>query len=242
MKNNIKLILAIFVLAMLASCGGSDDGPDGEPDGGDGEGTVNIPTAAALIFPLKDAECNAGKIVSNRESTVIFEWNASDFTTKYTLQLTNLNTQEVETFETINTELEITLLLGTPYSWKITSSSSATASTAESEVWKLFNAGPGIENYTPFPAELVSPPMGLTITNPTTVDLLWKGSDVDGDISEYEVYMDNNNPPVTLINTVTKSEIKDVTLQANKIYYWQVVTKDLHNNLTKSSVFEFRTK
>ncbi len=236
MKNNIMLI---FVLSIL-SCGGSDDrgeGP-GEPDRGE---TGNAPTSAVLIFPLKDEECNAGKIISNLESTVVFEWNPSSFTTKYTLLLTNLNTQATQTFETTNTELEIALLLGTPYSWKVTSSSDTTTSTAESEEWKLFNAGSGVENYVPFPAELVSPPMGLTITDPTAIDLLWKGSDVDGDIDEYEVYLDNNNPPVTLLNTVTKSEIKNVSIQANKRYYWQVVTKDLHNNFTKSSVFEFRT-
>jgi len=233
MKNTIKSVLIISTLLLVLGCSNSDDG------GGDGNGEA--PKAASLVFPLKDAECNQGEILSDTESKVPFEWNAAEFANKYTVSLTNLETNTTETFDTDKTLLDIILLRGKPYSWKVISKSNSTMQTGTSEVWKLYNAGPGVENYAPFPAELISPKMGLTI-NTTNTDLKWRGSDADNDIEEFKVYMDVINPPVKLIATQNRSDISNVALEANTIYYWQVETTDKHGNSTKSSVFEFKTQ
>lgn len=227
------LVLALTIALFNCSSGGGDDpGPGPQP--------VDNPEAAILVLPLKDAECNQGNIISATESNVTFEWNASNFTTSYTLVLTNLDTDEVKEFSTSNTTITEALLRGTPYSWKIISKSTATTSTSTSETWKLYNAGDGVENYVPFPAELVSPPMGGLSS--VSASLKWVGSDVDNDIEEYDVYLGTNNPPTNLYETTTNTNIDNVSLTANTVYYWIVVTKDAHGNNSESPVFEFRTE
>lgn len=225
MKNIIITVLTLTT-ALLCSCGGSDDGG------------VAIPTSASLVFPLKNAECTEGKIISDTESVVPFEWNAAQVANSYTVALTNLETDVTENFNTAGTTLEITLLRGTPYSWKVISRGSGTSQTAQSETWNLYNAGPGTENYAPFPATVISPKMGLTISASSLI-LEWQGSDADGDIDEYEVYMDTTSPPTTLIST-QKSSTFSVSTPTKSVYYWQIVTKDGHGNSTKSPVFEFK--
>ncbi len=230
---NIKIyILLVLTIASFYGCGGggSDDTPP-----------IISPEAATLVFPLKDAECNQGEILSETESKVTFEWNASENTTRYTVSLNNLNTNTLETFDSTTTEVAITLQRGVPYSWKVISKTNGSTQVAQSETWNFYNAGPGVENYAPFPAELVSPPMGLTVST-DTIDLVWKGSDADNDINGYEVFIGTDNPPATLLNTLTDTSITDVQLQSNTVYYWQVVTMDQHGNSTKSSVFEFKSE
>ncbi|KAA1244776.1 hypothetical protein [Aquimarina sp. RZ0] len=228
MKNNKIFILIVSAAIFLCSCSSSDDG-----------GTV-VANAATLVFPLKDAECNQGEIVSETESIVTFEWNEAMSAVSYTVSLTNLITNTQENFNSNTTQVAITLQRGVPYSWNVISRVNGSSQIAESETWNFYNAGPGIENYAPFPAELISPPMGLTVSG-NTIDLIWKGSDVDNDIKEYEIYMGTDTPPTTLLNTLTDTSIANVQLQSDIVYYWQVITKDHHSNSTKSSVFEFKT-
>jgi len=235
MKNVIILTL-IILTTFISSCGGSDDG--GGIVVGDDGGNDNIPQAASLVFPLKNVECNEGKILSKTESLVTFEWNAAELTDSYTVSLTNLETNIKEEFSTANTTLEIKLLRGTPYSWKVISKVNGSAQIAQSDTWNLYNAGPGTENYAPFPATLISPQMGLSVSGSNIV-LEWQGSDADDDIDEYEIYMDTTSPPTTLRNT-QKSSTFSVPIPTKTVYYWQIVTKDKHGNSTKSPVFEFK--
>jgi hypothetical protein len=111
--------------------------------------------------------------------------------------------------------------------------------TSLSAVWKFYNAGDPLESYTPFPADIVAPIMGSTITDVTTQSLSWLGSDIDNDIVSYDVYFDTTNPPTTFeVNTVSTSI--NVTVSANNTYYWRVVTKDSQGNNSQSEIFEFR--
>jgi len=226
MKNILKVFIITLVISLFG-CSGSDDGGDG-----------GRPEASALVFPLKDAECNEGEIISDTESTVPFEWNAASGANSYTVSLTNLVTETTESFNTENTMLDITILRGTPYSWKVITRSNSTAQTSQSESWNFYNAGPGVENYAPFPARLIAPQMGLTF-NSSTITLEWEGSDADADISEYEIYFDTNSPPTTLVATQIATSF-NVSLEADTVYYWQIVTKDQHGNSSKSPVFEFK--
>jgi len=228
MKNNIRAFILITA-SIIASCSSGDDGG----------GEVANPEAATLVFPLKDAECNEGEIISDTESKVPFEWNAAANVDRYVISLRNLATETTAVFSTENTTIDITILRGTPYSWKVISRANGTTETAQSESWNFYNAGPGVENYAPFPAELIAPQMGLTFSSPTTT-LEWEGSDADGDISEYEVYVDTSSPPTALVASQTSTTF-NVSLEANTVYYWQIVTKDQHGNSTKSPVFEFKT-
>ncbi|MEW4925459.1 fibronectin type III domain-containing protein [Algibacter sp. 2305UL17-15] len=225
-------ILALTIV--LFSCSGGDSS-------GDGGDKILPPEATSLISPTKDEECKQGNIVSDTESNVRFEWSKADNATSYTLVIKNLDTNTTEENTTNDVITSIKLLRGVPYSWHVVSKASNTTTTATSETWKFYNAGEGVSNYAPFPAEVVSPNIGAT-TN-TTVSLEWTGSDIDNDIAAYDVYLDTANPPTKLQQAnETANKISNISLTANTTYYWRVITKDAAGNTSKSQVFEFKTQ
>lgn len=233
MRSLSKIILTLSAGFLLSNCGGGDDGG--------GSTTPIKPAAAIQVAPLKDAECNTGTVVSTTESTVSFQWNAASNADSYTLVVTNLNSK-VATQKVANTNsATMTLLRGVPYSWKVISKSSKSTETATSEVWKFYNAGVGVSNYAPFPAEAVSPIIGNT-TATSTVTLKWSTSDIDNDITKYEVYLGTTNPPTVLHTTTTNQQISNISLTAKTTYYWKVVTTDSKKNSSSSPVFDFRTQ
>ena len=118
--------------------------------------------------------------------------------------------------------------------------SSTTTITATSDTWKFYNAGLGVTNYAPFPAEVVSPAIGSNTLK--TVTLKWNTTDIDNDITKYEVYLGTTNPPTVLQATTTAQQIADLSLLANTIYYWKVVTTDSKNNSATSPIFDFKTQ
>lgn len=228
--KNVKQIVAVLSVVTLISCsGGSDDDVAGPP-----------PEAALLISPIKDAECNQGNVISDAESTVTFEWNASKNTDDYTLVLKNLLDGSTQNIKVTATTKDENLLRGVPYSWHVISNSKTETKTATSETWKLYNAGIGVENYAPFPAELVSPNMGSLSNINTTLE--WGGSDIDNDIEGYDVYLNANNPPTTLLESTSNTSSSASGLTPDSVYYWKVVTKDTNGNNSESPIFEFRTQ
>jgi hypothetical protein len=239
MINQYLKVVLLLVTMTLFSCGGGGD--DKGTGGGGGEPDVIVPpTASTLISPIKNEECNQGNVISAAESTVTFEWNKSENTNSYTIVLKNLETNAEAETTTNALKVSITLLRGVAYSWKIISKGSKTTTTATSETWNLYNAGEGAQNYAPFPAGLVSPAMGSTAS--TTVTLNWAGSDLDNDITSYDVYLDTANPPTLLKETTTNMTINSGALTANTVYYWKVVTKDGNGNNSQSPNFEFKTE
>jgi hypothetical protein len=102
-----------------------------------------------------------------------------------------------------------------------------------------------VVNYAPFPTELISPRSGANITPDVNnlVILNWKGSDVDGDLSRYEVYLDKTNA-TNLISTLD-FEANDTSLEVevenNTTYYWKIIALDANGNQSNSGVYAFRT-
>jgi hypothetical protein len=231
MKNIIKS-LAVAGAFVLFGCGSG---------GGGGEGTGNPPVAAALAAPANNAECLSGTSVSATESKVTFQWNAAENADSYLLYVKNLTTQAVLQYNAgADTNYEITLLKGTPYSWYIVSKSENSTETATSEKWKFYNSGTGTVNYVPFPAEIVSPAMSSTISGPT-VNLQWTGSDVDNDIASYEVYLGTTANPATIVGSPTSAHLDGIPVSGAATYYWKVVTKDSAGNTSDSPTFQFKT-
>lgn len=222
-----SIILAIASLLFI-NCGG--DSPEAPKN----------PSASTLTSPLKDAECNTGTILSTAESSVTFQWKAADNAESYTLVLTNLNTKAVTQKSEKTNSSVVTLLRGVPYSWKVISKNTKTTITATSDTWKFYNAGIGVTNYAPFPAEASSPNMGSTTVN-ATVSLKWNASDIDNDITKYEVYLGTVNPPTTLHSTTAVKQVDNISLIAKTVYYWRIVTTDSKNNVSTSAIFDFRT-
>jgi len=227
MKIKIKIIafaLSVFLLA----CSKDDNE-------GSGSGSV---AAASLVSPENNTECNTGSPISATETSVTFQWNAVEGATGYFVYLKNLNTPNAIQYNAgTNNSLAITLLKGTLYSWYVVAN--ANGSTAQSETWKFYNAGEGVSNYAPFPADVVTPVMSSSITG-SLVTLEWTASDLDNDIVEYKVYMDSNSNPSTLKATVATKKVENVAVTANTTYYWKVDTKDSAGNISHSQVFQFK--
>ena len=237
-----SLFILIAIGCSSSSGGGDDDTPP--PTGGtDDEPVIMDPSAATLVFPENNTECNTGIVDPENEtlSTVTFEWNASANTDRYTVNFTNLNTG-VTGFNNVDTNTaDIVIERGTPYEWFVTSRANGTTATADSGTFRFYNEGPGVENYAPFPAVAVSPARGVNLDASTTsVNLEWEASDVDDDITGFEVFFGTDTNPTTSIGMPTETSLADVAVASGNTYYWKVVTTDSQGNTSNSEIFTFR--
>jgi hypothetical protein len=232
------LLLALFTIVFLVSCGGSDPGPAPMP-----VPVIKTPGKSVLIGPANARTCEEGTNITATQSTVAFSWNSTSDTESYELRITNLNTSEVVTQTGITTtSATATLTRGIPYSWSITSKNKG-ATTTVSDIWKFYLAGVGVTNYAPFPAAAVSPLPGTTVT-PTNgkVTLTWDTSDVDGGTLTHTLYLDTVDGKQTPLaaNSNLTVKTKEVSVAANTVYYWRVATSDGTNTAT-SIVYSFKT-
>jgi len=235
MKHTYKITF-LCLLFLAASCGGGGNSGGG---GDDGPEPIPDPKATTLVFPGNNEECNDGSIINDTQSSVIFQWNNSQDTDSYEVNLKNLSNNATTKTSANTNQATITILRGTPYEWFVVSKANGTNSTAKSGTWKFYNQGAGVENYAPFPAEVVSPNRGETIAAAATVSLKWTGSDVDNDISEYEIFFGTDTTPSVSLGTTTNTSI-DTALTTGTTYYWKVVTKDSQDNTSDSEIFEFK--
>lgn len=244
MKNTaIKPFVLMAILIVAACSGGGGDDPTPPPTGGNDDDPVVIPdpSAATLIFPEDDSECNEGEALSDTESNVTFQWNVSQNTDSYSVTLTNLNTNQSFNTNSNTNEAFITLQRGTPYEWSVTSRANGTNATAQSPTWRFYNEGSGTENYAPFPAEAINPVRGATLASGTTsVTLEWSATDVDDDIIEYEVFFGPNDTDTTPSLGITTSTSFNVDVQNGQIYVWSIETIDDEGNSSVSEDFLFR--
>lgn len=233
----IARIITIAILPWLFSCGGSKDPvPEEEIE------QIENPVAPSLIFPENNTECQEGTIISDTQSQVVFQWNTSEHTDIYEVHLENLDNATQYMHLSNTNELLMVLERGTSYRWSVVSKSDLTDETAESETWKFYNAGAGVVNHAPFPADLVSPANGQTITTVAGSVLLdWEATDIDGDIVSYEIFLGTDNPPDTTVGTTSETEI-NVDVVANSTFYWFVQVADSVGNTSKSDVFSFTTE
>ena len=220
------LIVCVFFLG----CGGSKDD------------TPQAPEASLLVFPLQNSECTTGESTNEFTSLVTFEWQASALTDTYTIVATNLNTGNSKTSTTATTSAALIIDKGEPYEWYVISENEKSNESVQSAVWRFYNAG-SRTTFVPFPAAIISPKSGASVPIDLNneVELDWEGSDIDNDITTYEIYLSTENPPNTLAgsSTANNSVIK-VDAAANTIYYWRVVTIDSEGNASDSGVFEYR--
>jgi hypothetical protein len=233
----MKKIGFIVLLSFLGvSC--SKDTP-----GGGGGGTTPTPTAktpgkAVLTSPANNKTCEE----VNTSGQVTFSWNASTDTDKYDLKITNLNTQGVTNQNNITTTSKaVTLTKGIPYSWSITSKNEGTKTTT-SDTWQFYLAGDGVVNYAPFPATAVSPSPGASVARTSgKVTVEWSGSDADDDTLTYTLEMDTTDgiQGTVIAEDISASSV-EVSVEADTVYYWRVISSDGQNTST-SIVYTFRT-
>lgn len=235
----MKKINLIYIIpfVILMSCGGGDSGndtpvvPPPPP--------VPSPLQATLVFPENNKECTEGIVENDTQSTVNFQWNNSENTDSYEVNLKNLNTNNSVRIPSNSNATQITLSRGVPYEWFVISKANGTNQTAQSDIWKFYNQGPGIENYAPFPAEAVFPKRGANLTNTNMVTLQWNGSDIDEDIVSYTILFDTVETPIIELGT-GPDNFMDATVSPGQTYYWQVITVDSQGNSSNSEIFSFR--
>jgi hypothetical protein len=248
MKHLLKYFSFLFTLSLMISCGGGggDDGGGGNGGGGGGGNTTNPPGKATLTAPANNDTCESGTSVSATQSEVTFTWNASADTNTYDLKITNLNSNVITNKTGLTTTTtKVTLDKGVPYSWNITSKSTASTTSTASDTWKFYLSGPGIVNYAPFPADLKTPASGSTVSRDGEgkVTFTWDGSDPDGDTLTYTLYADKTDGKQTPPSAQTDLSVKTlaVALEADTTYYWRVKTSD-GTNSSYSIVYSFKTE
>jgi hypothetical protein len=225
-----KVLIIIFSFFILTGC---QKGEKASPQ----------PEKAILTFPVDNTICLEGKIISNTESLINFTWNSSNNTDAYEFSLKNLITG-ISVIKLVNTtNIEVSLLRNTPYSWFVSSISTKNAFIAKSDTWKFYNSGPGSISYSPFPAEIIAPKKDESIQQISgNINLEWKGSDVDGDIINYDIYFGSSLIPPIFISKTTNTTLKDVPVKENITYYWKVITRDSKGNLSDSGLYQFVVK
>jgi hypothetical protein len=231
-----KYLFLTILLILTIRCNSEDDG--GSPI--DPLESVNPPLAANLIFPFNNETCFEGNVISKTESIVGFKWSSAENTDAYTLNITNLNTSVLLKVEVTGNEKDITILRGIPYSWFVTSKSNKSSKIAQSSIWKFYNAGIGLENHPPFPAEVLNPKMGSSVQS-GNIQLKWTATDVENDITKYDIYLDTISPPLVPISTQQEVSL-NIDVLGGKVYYWKVVTHDQEANTSVSQIFEFKTQ
>jgi len=226
----MKKIL-LFILINLVACNKDDSFPE----------LPKVPSAVKLVFPFESSVCNEGAYISPTESTVLFEWEEGLYTDRYELILRNLETNEISSHLVDNTEIPIVLKRGIPYEWYIISTSNSVFETAQSSLWRFYNAAEAIKSYAPFPAEIISPFMSETIsTTSNEITLDWNGNDVDDDIVSYDVYLGTSSTPDIIQNDHTESILNNVPISSSTIYYWKIITRDSRGNTSDSGVYQFK--
>lgn len=230
MKNIQSFIAFIGFTLVLWSCSSSPAPLD--------------PTIPTLSFPLNNEACLEGVSLNDSQSSLEFRWNSSQNAVRYRLSLTNLSDNQNQSFETSGTSLSVTLLKNTPYSWSITAKGEEGSNDASSDSWKFYLASSGIINYAPFPTELLAPRSGTTVTPlDGEIILSWAGSDVDGDLDYYELYLDETDAStfikqIDAISTTTETSIE---VQSETAYSWKIIAVDSNGNKSNSGIYTFRT-
>jgi YD repeat-containing protein len=91
-------------------------------------------------------------------------------------------------------------------------------------------------------------PTGPAIANgagniDVNADLGWTGGDPNaGDTVSYDIYLDTNNPPTTVVvSGLTSPSFDPGVLNCGTTYYWRVVAIDQHGAQTSSPVWSFTT-
>ncbi|MBC2846051.1 hypothetical protein [Winogradskyella flava] len=228
-----KLVYICLSMVLVFGCRDTtDDGPIGNPNG-----AQDPPEGVLLVFPYQDTLCNEGENPTPTQSTVFFEWVPNDNAESYTLTIENLNSGNITEYQTSEFIFPVTIDRAVPFRWFVTYD--LQGETKESAVWNFYNAGPGVQTYPPFPAEIISPNMAQNLPNTNAIVLQWEGNDVDNDIVSYDIYFGTDNAP-SLNTSDSTAEQLTVSVTPGTIYYWEVVTKDAEGNSSESGVYQFR--
>lgn len=239
--KKVNCVFALMVCLQMIYC---SKGQGEEGDGGISEAPpVDAPLAAVLSYPINNTICETGVEVSEQFSRVNFQWNSSENTDRYDLSIENLENQSTSRFTNIEENAkQVDLIKGKPYAWQVTSRHNASAQTANSQRWQFYLSGEGITNYPPYPANLTRPASGSRFEESTTsVELVWEGSDPDGENLVYTLFFDTVNGLQSPTSAHTGLTANRQRVQVNRAttYYWRVKSTDPRGNSSFSATYVF---
>lgn len=200
------------------------------------------PEAVQLLFPDQNSECTTGISLGPDTSQVEFLWSPADHTESYELRVTNANTGTVQTIVSSSTSAVLPLAKGEQFSWFVRSRNNQVERTVSSEVWNFYNAG-SRTTFAPFPATIIRPASSENVFKDINneVTLSWSATDLDNDITNYEVYFSVETTPADLIQTLSPATTSiKVTVTSNTVYYWKVVVVDSEGNRSTSGIYNFK--
>ncbi|MEO1012268.1 MAG: hypothetical protein AAFX53_13245 [Bacteroidota bacterium] len=225
----MKTVFSMVALILLVLGCGKDDPP-------------KAPEQALLVFPEQNSECTTGQSLSETISRVEFRWQASNYTDSYELRVTNLNTGNTQRAFVETTLASLSIAKGVPFSWEVVSRNDQVDTATASESWFFYNSGSQTV-FAPFPAEILEPEASAKVfmDSNNEVTLSWEGSDLDNDITGYEVYFGLENPPAGLAASplATETELA-VEVSEGTVYYWRVITMDDTGNTSDTGVLDFQ--
>ena len=203
------------------------------------------PSAPTLISPANDETCLDGTSINDSQSNVDFRWSSAANALSYELVVTNLLTQSSQTYPATSNQTTLALTKAEPYNWSVKSIGEVGSVPSQSTQWKFYLAGDAVVNFAPFPSELISPQSGANVTPDINnlIKLQWNASDVDGDLAQFEVYLDKNDA-TTIIKTIayqTEEESIEIDVENGSTYYWKIIAIDTNQNQSSSGVYAFRT-
>ena len=203
------------------------------------------PSAPTLISPANDETCLDGTSINDSQSNVDFRWSSAANALSYELVVTNLLTQSSQTYPATSNQTTVALTKAEPYNWSVKSIGEVGSVPSQSTQWKFYLAGDAVVNFAPFPSELISPQSGANVTPDINnlIKLQWNASDVDGDLAQFEVYLDKNDA-TTIIKTIayqTEEESIEIDVENGSTYYWKIIAIDNNQNQSSSGVYAFRT-
>ncbi len=235
-----KFSLILLVGIMATACGGGGDAPGENPDPDPGSEN-NAPTTPVLGAPANNLLCI--------DNTLEFTWDASSDADgdaiKYTIEV-SLNVDFTQVTHSINnitdTKRTIDLEKDKAYYWRVRANDSKNAASEFSSVFQFYTEGFGEENHLPFAPSLFKPNLGGTVQG-NSVSLMWGATDVDGDSLTFDIYLDTNMSPTTLIvNNHPGKDYAVSSLAAGTTYYWKIVAKDGRGGETVGQIWSFTTQ
>ena len=218
----IKKCKILFVVILIFSC------KESIPD----------PEQVTLINPENNNTCLYSNSNSN-SGVVEFSWTESKHTDNYDLIVENQITNLKNSTATNLTSAKVTLIRGAPYSWYVVSKSESSENIALSETRNFYLEGPSQLTYIPFPAKLISPLNESIINSANIVTFQWEGSDLDGDIENYDLIIENTSNGEEIKYEKILGQNFEVELQKGNIYLWKIVTRDKEKNISLSVTYNF---
>ena len=203
------------------------------------------PGIAILISPINQETCFDGVSINDTQSNIEFSWSVASDAISYEIIVSNLLTQSTQTYTANTNQTTIALTKAEPYSWYVKSIGENGSTPSQSDLWRFYLAGESTINYAPFPSELISPRSGANVTPDINNQIIlnWSCSDVDGDLEQFDLYLDENDG--STLNTSIKYEQQDTSVEVevanNSTYFWKVIAIDTNGNESSSGVYSFRT-